>query len=190
RKATAGWAFAGSEVRVVDSEGKEVKPDGHEVGEVVVRGDVVMAGYWKQPAETERVIRDDWFSTGDLATVDEEGYILIVDRVKDMILSGGENIATAEIERVLYEHPAVLECAVIAVPDDTWGEVAKAMITLREGQHATEADILAHCRRHLGGFKVPKSVDFVESLPKGGTGKILKKVLREEYWAGRERRVH
>ncbi|HEV2493870.1 MAG TPA: fatty acid--CoA ligase [Terriglobia bacterium] len=190
RKATAGCAFAGSEVRVVDPSGQDVRTDGRAVGEVVVRGDVVMAGYWKQPEETARAIRDDWFATGDLATIDDAGYILIVDRVKDMILSGGENIATAEIERVLYEHPAVLECAVIAVPDDTWGEVPKALITVREGCRTTEDEILNHCRQHLAGFKVPKSVDFVESLPKGGTGKILKKVLREKYWVGRERRVH
>ena len=136
-----------------------------------------------------RVIRDDWFSTGDLATIDDEGYILIVDRVKDMILSGGENVASAEIERVLYDHPAVLECTVIAVPDETWGEVPKALVTLRGACHATEGEILDHCRKHLAGFKVPKSVEFVDSLPKGGTGKILKKVLREKYWAGRERRV-
>ena len=190
RKATAGYAMAGSEIRVVDPHGRDVKPDGREVGEVIVRGDVVMAGYWKQPEETARAIRDDWLSTGDLATIDEEGYILVVDRVKDMVLSGGENIASAEIERVLYDHPAILECAVIAVPDDTWGEAPKALIALRSGQSATETEILEHCRKHLAGFKVPKSVEFVVSLPKGGTGKILKKVLREKYWAGRERRVH
>ena len=189
RKATAGYTLAGSEIRVVDAHGRDVKPDAKEVGEVIVRGDVVMAGYWKQPEETARVIRDDWFSTGDLATIDDEGYILIVDRVKDMILSGGENVASAEIERVLYDHPAVLECTVIAVPDETWGEVPKALVTLRGACHATEGEILDHCRKHLAGFKVPKSVEFVDSLPKGGTGKILKKVLREKYWAGRERRV-
>ncbi len=189
RKATAGYALAGTEIRVVKPDGSDVKPDGREVGEVVVRGDVVMAGYWNQPEATAQAIRDDWFYTGDLATIDEEGYVLIVDRAKDMILSGGENIASAEIERVLYSHPAVLECAVIAVPHDTWGEVPKALVTLKSGQGATEADILDHCRRHLGSFKVPKSVEFVETLPKGGTGKILKKVLREKYWAGRERRV-
>lgn len=190
RKATAGYAIAGSEIRVVDADGHDIKPDGEQVGEVIVRGDVVMAGYWNQAEETARVIRDDWFHTGDLATLDDEGYILIVDRAKDMILSGGENIASAEIERVLYAHPTVLECAVIAVPDDTWGEVAKALVTLKEPQRATEAEILDHCRRHLAGFKVPKSVEFMESLPKGGTGKILKKVLREKYWAGHKRRVH
>lgn len=189
RKATAGYAMAGTEIRVVNAEGRDVKPDGKEVGEIIVRGDVVMAGYWNQPEETARAIRDDWFHTADLATLDEEGYILIVDRAKDMILSGGENIASAEIERILYMHPAVLECAVISVPDDKWGEVPKAVITLKNQQHLTEAEILEHCRKHLAGFKVPKSVEFVDNLPKGGTGKILKKVLREKYWAGRERRV-
>jgi len=189
RKATAGCALAGAEIRVVDLQGCDVKPDGQEVGEVVVRSDVVMAGYWKQPESTERAIRDDWFHTGDLATIDEEGYILIVDRAKDMILSGGENIASAEIERVLCAHPAVLECAVIAVPDEKWGEVPKALIVLRAGQGADEAEILDHCRMHLAGFKAPKSVEFLKNLPKGGTGKVLKKVLREPYWAGRKRHV-
>jgi acyl-CoA synthetase (AMP-forming)/AMP-acid ligase II len=189
RKATAGCALAGAEIRVVDLHGNDVKPDSEEVGEVIVRSDVVMAGYWKQPEATERAIQDDWFHTGDLATIDEEGYILIVDRAKDMILSGGENIASAEIERVLCAHPAVLECAVIAVPDEKWGEVPKALVVLRAEQNAAEAEILDHCRCHLAGFKVPKSVEFLPSLPKGGTGKILKKVLREPFWAGRKRQV-
>jgi fatty-acyl-CoA synthase len=189
RKATAGYALAGCEIRVVDSHGWDVKCDGAEIGEVIVRGDVVMAGYWNQPQETRRYIRDDWFYTGDLATIDEEGYVLIVDRAKDMVLSGGENIATAEVERVIYQHHDVLECAVIAVPDDTWGEVPKALVTVRQGSRLSEEEILEHCRQHLGGFKVPKSVEFMESLPKGGTGKILKRLLREKYWAGRERRV-
>ena len=189
RKATAGCALAGAEIRVVDIHGNDVKPDGEEVGEVIVRSDVVMGGYWKQPEATACAIQDDWFHTSDLATIDEEGYILIVDRAKDMILSGGENIASAEIERVLSLHPAVLECAVIAVPDDKWGEVPKALVVLRAEQTTTEADILDHCRCHLAGFKVPKSVGFSTSLPKGGTGKILKKVLREPYWSGRKRQV-
>jgi acyl-CoA synthetase (AMP-forming)/AMP-acid ligase II len=189
RKATAGYVFAGSEVRVVDPQGKDIKPNGIEVGEVVVRGDVVMGGYWEQPDATARVIQDDWFHTSDLATIDEDGYVLIVDRSKDMILTGGENVASAEIERVLYGHSAVMECAVIAVPDEKWGEVPKAIITLKPDMMPDEDELIDHCRKHLAGFKVPKSVEFVESLPKGGTGKILKKVLREKYWAGRDRRV-
>ncbi len=190
RRATAGTAIAGAEVRVVDAAGNDVNPDGHAVGEVVVRSDTVMAGYWNQPEETDRAFEGGWFHTGDLATIDEEAYTLIVDRIKDMVLSGGENVATAEIERVIYEHPAVLECAVIAVPDEKWGEAPKALIALRSGHSTTEEEILNHCRRHLAGFKVPKSVEFRESLPKGGTGKILKRLLRESYWAGHARRVH
>jgi len=189
RQATAGYTFAGSEIRVVTPEGRDVKPDAAEVGEVVVRGDVVMEGYWRQPEATANVIHDGWFHTGDLGTIDEEGYILIVDRGKDMILSGGENIASAEIERVIYGHPAVMECAVIAVPDDCWGEVPKAIVTLKPGQEAADEEIIAHCRQHLAGYKAPKTVEIVESLPKGGTGKILKRLLREKYWQGRERRV-
>jgi acyl-CoA synthetase (AMP-forming)/AMP-acid ligase II len=190
RKATAGCVLAGSEIRVVDLDGRDVAADGAQVGEVVVRGDVVMEGYWRQPEATAAAIRDDWFHTGDLATIDEEGYILIVDRAKDMILTGGENVASAEIERVLYQHPAVLECAVIAIPDKRWGEAAKAIITLKAGRQASEADLMEHCRKHLAGFKIPKTMEFTDALPKGGTGKILKKVLREKYWAGYERRVH
>jgi fatty-acyl-CoA synthase len=190
RKATAGYPMAGSEIRVVDVDGRDVAPDRQQVGEIVVRGDVVMEGYWRQPEATASAIRDGWFHTGDLATLDEEGYILIVDRAKDMILSGGENVASAEIERVLYQHSAVLECAVIAIPDEQWGEVAKAVVTLKAGHQASEAEIMEHCRKHLAGFKIPKTVEFVDAFPKGGTGKILKKVLREKYWTGHERRVH
>ena len=189
RKATAGYVVAGVEARVVDDGGRDVRPDSHEVGEIIIRGDTVMAGYWNHPEETAHALHDGWLHTGDLATVDEEGYILIVDRIKDMVLSGGENVATAEIERVLSEHPAVLECAVIAVPDPKWGEAAKALVTLRPDRAAAEEDLLVHCRQHLAGFKVPKSVEFRDSLPKSGTGKILKRVLREPYWAGRARQV-
>lgn len=190
RKATAGYLIAGVEARVVDADGHDVTPNGQEMGEVIIRSDTVMEGYWNDPEVSSRALRGGWLHTGDLGTIDEEGYILIVDRIKDMVLSGGENIATAEIERVIYQHPAVLECAVIAVPDEQWGEAAKALITLRPGETASEEEILSHCRRHLAGFKTPKTVEFRDSLPKGGTGKILKRVLRERYWQGHERRVH
>ncbi len=133
RKATAGFVVPGAEIRVVDNEGQDVKADGRQVGEVIARSDAVMEGYWKQPEETARVVRDGWFHSGDVATIDEEGYLLIVDRAKDMILGGGESIASAEIERVIYDHPAVLECAVIPVPDQTWGEVGKAPVALKAG---------------------------------------------------------
>jgi fatty-acyl-CoA synthase len=189
RQSTAGYVVTGTEARVVRPDSSDVKPDGKEIGEVLVRGDIVMEGYWRQPEATASAIQDDWLHTGDLATIDEEGYIFIVDRVKEMILSGGENIGSAEIERIIALHPAVMESAVIAVPDDKWGEAPKAIVVLKPGQHATGAEIIALCRQHLAGFKVPKSVEFVESLPHGGTGKILKRVIREKYWQGRERRV-
>ncbi|MDE3178035.1 MAG: long-chain-fatty-acid--CoA ligase [Acidobacteriota bacterium] len=185
RKASAGRVIAGVEARLAGSGSDSQTPS-----ELLVRGDAVMQGYWRQPEETTRALEGGWLHTGDLAAIDEEGYILIVDRLKDMVLSGGENVATAEVERVIYQHPAVLECAVIAVPDDKWGEVAKALVTLRAGASASEDDILSHCRNHLAGFKVPKSAEVRESLPKGGTGKILKRLLREPYWAGRDRQVH
>ena len=125
-----------------------------------------------------------------MATVDEYGYFLIVDRMKDIIISGGENIASIEVEKAVYSHPAVFECAVVAVPDDRWGEVPKALVVAKPGEALTEQEVIDHCRTRLPGFKVPKSVEFFDSLPKGGTGKILKKGLREKYWAGYDRRVH
>jgi acyl-CoA synthetase (AMP-forming)/AMP-acid ligase II len=149
-----------------------------------------MHGYWKQPEDTANVMRGGWLHTGDMGVIDEEGYLLIVDRKKDIIISGGENIASIEVEKAVFSHPAVLECAVIAVPDERWGEVPKALVVLKPGESATETDIIEHCRTKLPGFKVPKSIDFFEALPKGGTGKILKKELREKYWSGYDKRVH
>ena len=125
-----------------------------------------------------------------MATVDEHGYFLIVDRKKDIIISGGENIASIEVEKAVYSHPAVFECAVVAVPDDRWGEVPKALVVVKPGESLSEQEVIDHCRTKLPGFKVPKSVEFFDALPKGGTGKILKKELREKYWAGFEKRVH
>jgi acyl-CoA synthetase (AMP-forming)/AMP-acid ligase II len=157
---------------------------------VGVRADNVMAGYWKQPEDTERVMRNGWFHTGDMAVVDEEGYFLIVDRKKDIIISGGENISSIEVEKAIYSHASVLECAVIPVPDDRWGEVPKALVVLKPGEQVSDQEIIDHCRERLPGFKVPKSVEFYDTLPKGGTGKILKKELREKYWSGYTKRVH
>jgi acyl-CoA synthetase (AMP-forming)/AMP-acid ligase II len=125
-----------------------------------------------------------------MAIVDQEGYFLIVDRKKDIIISGGENISSLEVEKAVYSHPSVLECAVIAVPDDHWGEAPKALVVLKPGQSLGEQDLIEYCRSKLPGFKIPKSVEFLEALPKGGTGKILKKELREKYWQGYEKRVH
>ncbi len=189
-QATTGVAIPGVELRVVDEQGRDVVRDGKQVGEIIVRTDGVMAGYWRQPEETARAIRDGWFYTGDMATIDEDGYITIVDRKKDIIISGGENIASIEIEKALYAHPAVYECAVIAVPDEKWGEVPKALVVPKEGFNVTAEELIEHCRARLAPFKVPKSVEFYSSLPKGGTGKILKRELREKYWVGYQKRVH
>ena len=189
-QAMTGYPIPGVELKIVDSQDRELPWDGESVGEIVARGDVVMAGYWKRPEETAHALRGGWFHTGDMATVNKDGYVLIVDRKKDIIVSGGENISSLEIEKALLAHPAVLECAVIPVPDAVWGEVPKALVVLKARAAATEAELLAHCRSHLAAFKVPRSVDFFESLPKGGTGKILKRELREKYWVGEGKRVH
>jgi fatty-acyl-CoA synthase len=190
RQAMTGWAIPGVRLRVVDATGKDVRPDGQQIGEIVVRSNVVMQGYYRDPEATAAAIRDDWFHTGDMATIDEAGYFLIKDRAKDIIISGGENISSVEIENALYAHPAVLECAVIAAPDDTWGEVPVAVVVLKPGEHAAAEDLQAHCRDRLAGFKVPKRVEVRTELPKGGTGKILKAEIREPFWRGQEKRVH
>jgi fatty-acyl-CoA synthase len=190
RLAMTGLELPGSEVRVVDKTGRDVLPDGRSVGEIITRSNVVMKGYWKQPEETAKVIREGWFHTGDLATIDPESYILIVDRLKDVIIRGGENISSIEVERALYAHPAVLECAVIAVPNSKWGEVPKAFVVLKEGLHCTAQDLWQHCRQCLASYKIPASFEFVNALPKSGTGKILKKILREPHWLDLEKRVH
>jgi len=174
----------------VDEKDQDLPWDGASVGEIVVRGDMVMKGYWKRPQETEEAFRGEWFHTGDMATVSPEGYVLIQDRKKDIIISGGENISSLEIEKALLGHPAVLECAVIPVPHPTWGEASRGLVVVKPDQHITEEELLEHCKKHLAGFKVPQGVDFFDSLPKGGTGKILKRELREPYWKGHAKRVH
>jgi fatty-acyl-CoA synthase len=185
-----GLEMLGTEIRIVDADGKDVKPDGKQVGEVIVRSDVVMKGYWKRPQETSEAIRDGWFYTGDMAVVNAENYIQIVDRKKDLIISGGENIPSLEIELALYRHPDILECAVIPVPDEKWGEVPCALIVTRSGKPIDLEQLQLFCRENLAGYKVPRVFHFRESLPKSGTGKILKRELREPFWAGHERRVH
>jgi fatty-acyl-CoA synthase len=160
------------------------------IGEVVARGNVIFEGYWRQPEETAKAIVDGWFHTGDLATWDSERSVNIVDRKKDVIITGGENVSSIEVEDALYKHPAVLEACVIGVPSEKWGETIKALVVLREGQAATEKDVIAFCRDSLAHFKCPTSVDFVESLPRTATGKLQKFVLRDRYWEGMEKRVH
>ena len=176
-----GLEVTGVDLRVVDNSDADVPWDGKTVGEIIVRGDNVMTGYWKLPEETARAIRGGYFYTGDLATVDSEGYVLIVDRAKDIIISGGENISSVEVENVLYRHPDVLECAVIAVPSEKWGEVPAALVALRQNAEAAEQDLIDFCRERIARFKVPKEIQFVSELPKTGSGKILKVELRKQY---------
>jgi fatty-acyl-CoA synthase len=173
----------------MDDEGRDVPPDGESVGEVCARSNVVFRGYYEQPEETAKAIRDGWFHTGDLGVRDETGSLHVVDRKKDVIISGGENISSPEIEDALYRHAGVLECAVIGVPHEKWGETPKALVVLRSGAAATEAELLAFCRQHLAHFKCPTSVEFVAALPRTATGKLQKFLLRESYWRDRERRV-
>jgi fatty-acyl-CoA synthase len=189
RRARAGVPGLGVELRVVDEADAPVPRDGNSVGEVCARSNVVFAGYWEQPEETAKAIRDGWFHTGDLAVWDETGSIHIVDRKKDVIISGGENISSPEIEDALYQHPAVLECAVIGVPHEKWGETPRALVVLRPGKSADEAGLIAFCRERLAHFKCPTSVELVAALPRTATGKLQKYLLRERFWQGRERRV-
>ncbi len=190
RRSTTGFEIVGVDARVVDSAGQEVPGDGKTIGEIVARSNSVMAGYYRDPEGTAAVIRDGWLHTGDMAVVDAEGYITIVDRQKDIIISGGENISSVGIENALYAHPAVFECAVIAVPDERWGETPKAFVVPKPGHGVSADELVAHCRRHLAGYTIPSSVEFRDSLPKTGTGKIMKSALREPYWRGYEKRVH
>ena len=189
RLLSAGTCIPEAEVRVADPGTLEELPTG-EPGELWFRTPQLMKGYLNKPDETAEVITDDgWFRTGDIGHVDDGGYVYVSDRLKDMIISGGENIYSPEVERVLVEHPAVMEVAVIGVPDDTWGEVVKAVVSLHEGASATEQEIIDHCREHLAHFKCPRSVDVVEALPRNPTGKILKRALRRPYWEGRDRQT-
>lgn len=175
--------------RVVDENDQEVPRDGKTPGEMVVRGDNVMRGYWNMPDLTSQTLRGGWCHTGDIVTWDQDGYFYVVDRKKDMIVSGGENIYSAVVEDAIYKHPAVKECAVIGVPHPVYGETVKAVVVLCDGMKATEADIIETCKQHLAGYMKPTSVDFVSELPKAPTGKLLKRVLRERYWGGMARRV-
>jgi acyl-CoA synthetase (AMP-forming)/AMP-acid ligase II len=179
-RGAAGRAAPHVEVRIVDTGGQDV-PKG-EVGEVVARGDNVMLGYWNRPDDTAAAIRDGWMHTGDGGRMDENGYIFIVDRIKDMIITGGENVYSAEVENALASHPAVAACAVIGVPDSEWGERVHAVVVLLPGQQATVDEIRTHCKTLIAGYKAPRSVDFVDALPLSGAGKILKRELRKQYW--------
>jgi len=158
-------------------------------GEVVVRGRTVMRGYWRQPEATAEALRNGWLHTGDLGYMDSSGYVFILDRQKDMIISGGVNIYPREIEDVILKHPAVRDVAVVGVPDELWGESVKAIVALHDGCSVTAQTVVDHCLGHLASYKKPKSVEFVADLPRNAYGKILKRELRERYWAGLERKV-
>ena len=188
RLASAGVPSIECEVRIVDIEGKDVKPG--EVGQIIERGDDTMLGYWNDPELTARSLRDGWVYTNDMATIDEDGYIYIVDRKFDMIISGGFNIYPSEVESVLFEHPAVFEAVVIGVPDEQWGESVKAVVVLRDGAEATEEELIEHCKGRIASYKKPKSVEFAAEIPKNPNGKILRRKVREKYWADSERMVH
>jgi acyl-CoA synthetase (AMP-forming)/AMP-acid ligase II len=188
RARSAGRAAAHSEVRIVDPDDNEV-PRGT-VGEVVVRGAHVMQGYWNKPAETADAVRGGWMHTGDGAFMDDAGYIYIVDRIKDMIISGGENVYSAEVENAVAQHPAVAACAVIGVPDDEWGERVHAVVVLKPGMAATADELREHAKTLIAGYKAPRSAEFVDGLPLSGAGKVLKRELRARYWEDNDRGVH
>ena len=188
-QAKTGYPMIGVDIRVVDDEGRDVKPDSGEVGEVITRANVVMKGYWRQPEATDAVIVDGWFHTGDMAMLDSEGFIEVCDRKKDLIISGGENISSIEVEGLLYKHPAVLEAAVVAAPDERWGEVPYAIVVLKKGASTSEEELMSFARERLAHFKCPKRVDFIDALPRTATGKIQKNLLRERYWKEKTKHV-
>jgi acyl-CoA synthetase (AMP-forming)/AMP-acid ligase II len=180
-KSKTGRPAIGVDLKVVDENGMPVAADEQQVGEIWVRGDTVTPGYWNLPAETANAFSDGWLRTGDLATLDSEGYVNIVDRKKDMIVTGGENVYCTEVENVLYMHPKILEAAVFGVPDEKWGEAVNAAVVLKTGETATEDEIIAFCKEQQASYKAPKAIVFLDELPKTGSGKIYKKALRDPY---------
>jgi fatty-acyl-CoA synthase len=196
RQAMTGWPIPGVSLRVVDAEMRDVPRDARSMGEVVIMGDQVMDGYFREPEATKAVMSGApggppvWLHTGDMAVWDEESYIDIVDRRKEIIISGGENISSLEVEKAICAHPAVFECAVVAAPDDKWGEVPAAVVVTKSEASITEADLRTFLEQRLGRFKIPRTIEFREDpLPKTGTGKIRKMLLKEKFWAGKDKRV-
>jgi long-chain acyl-CoA synthetase len=188
RLLSCGRAMFGGEVLVLDTGGRVLPPG--EVGEIAYRGPNLMEGYWRRPDDTAHAIRDGWFRTGDAGSVDADGFVYIRDRIKDMIVSGGENVYPAELESTLSAHPAVADVAVIGVPDERWGETVKAIVVRRAGAGLAEDELIEWARTRLAGYKRPRSVDFVDAIPRNPSGKILKHELRERYWSGEGRGVH
>ncbi len=186
---SCGRPVTGDEITILDAEGKPVGSG--DIGEVVVRGANVMQGYWNKPEQTEAVLKNGAYWTGDLGYMDADGYVFLVDRSKDMIVTGGENVYCTEVEEILYQHPAVLEVAVFGVPDDKWGEAVWAVMVPREGSHVDTEEMISFCRERIAGYKVPKGIDAqLEPLPKSGPGKVLKRELRTPYWQGQQRSVN
>ena len=186
---SVGTPLKDVEIKIIDEEGSEV-PTGT-IGEIATRSPKNMKGYWNRPDATEETIDGEgWLRTGDAGYLDEDGYLYIQDRVKDMIISGGENVYPAEVENAIYAHPKIADVAVIGVPDTKWGEAVKACVVVKDGEELSEADVIAHAREHIAGYKCPKSVDFIEALPRNPSGKILRKDLRAPYWEGKTRAVN
>ena len=188
RMKSGGRPFGAAKFRIVDENDQDVPPGA--TGEIICQSPRIMKGYWKRPEATAEAMRGGWFHTGDAGFFDEEGYVHIVDRIKDMVISGGENIYPAEIEFALFAHPGVHECAVIGVPDEKWGEALLAFVVRRPGSQVGEAELVAHLRTKLAGYKIPRRYAFVDALPRNATGKVTKWALREEHWRDRERRVN
>jgi long-chain acyl-CoA synthetase len=188
RLRSAGQPAFGNEVKIVLPDGSTARPD--TLGEIVVRSDMLMSGYLNNPQATAAVLKDGWMHTGDAGTMDEDGFIYVADRIKDMIVTGGENVYSVEVERVLFMHPAVREAAVIGIPSAQWGEGVHAVVVLKEGASVTEAELTAHCRAHIGGYKIPRSYEFrSDPLPVTPVGKVRKNVLRDPYWEGHARKI-
>ena len=185
----AGRPYTMVECKIVDEDNREV-PTG-ELGELIIRADHIMQGYWNRPPElTQETLKDGWIYTRDIAKADDEGFIYLIDRKSDMIVSGGYNVYPNEVEQVLYEHQAIHEAAVVGVPDEKWGEAVKGIVVIKEGCHATEDELIDFCKSRLAGYKAPKSIDFKDTLPKNETGKILRRSVKEPYWEGYEKRIH
>jgi acyl-CoA synthetase (AMP-forming)/AMP-acid ligase II len=186
---SVGKPLPGVEIKVIDGEGRSLGP--RQVGEIATRSVKTMKAYWNNPAATAAAIdAEGWLRTGDAGYLDEDGYLYIHDRVKDMIISGGENVYPAEVENAIYSHPAVADVAVIGVPDAKWGEAVKACVVVKPGATLSESEVIAHARQHIAGYKCPKSVDFIAVLPRNPSGKVLRRELRAPYWQGRDRAVN
>jgi len=184
---SAGKEMPCAKVRVVDEDDKQLEPG--KIGEIVVQGKHVMLGYWKNPDLTKEALRNGWYHTGDMGYMDEEGYLFLVDRKADMIVTGGENVYPKETEDILYEHPSVMEAAVVSAPDEKWGERVQAVVVLKEGQEATEAELIDHCKKSLAGYKCPKAVEIWDEIPKTAVGKILRKEVKQKFWEGKDRTI-